>query len=111
MALRIFVPLLSGTPTPERPHNAVLMGHIQSAVPCTQATHLELVPGKKRDLSRRCRRPKQGHSERTRILRLQATAWWSWSDSNQPPECYGMRACPTSSPGRTPFKIAGEEQR
>src|SRR5712675_2112022 len=18
-------------------------------------------------------------------------AWWSWSDSNQPPECYGMR--------------------
>ncbi len=24
------------------------------------------------------------------------------SDSNQPPECYGMRACPASSPGRTP---------
>src|SRR4030088_3462602 len=23
------------------------------------------------------------------ILRLQATAWWSWSDSNQPPKCYG----------------------
>src|SRR5258705_261939 len=30
------------------------------------------------------------------------TAWWSWSDSNQPPECYGMRGCPTSSPCRTP---------
>jgi len=30
------------------------------------------------------------------------TAWGSWSDSNQPPECYGMRACPTSSPCRTP---------
>ena len=29
-------------------------------------------------------------------------AWWSWSDSNQPPECYGIWACPTSSPGRTP---------
>src|ERR1700704_5174115 len=40
--------------------------------------------------------------ERARILRLQATAWWSWSDSNQPPECYGIWACPTSSPGRTP---------
>jgi hypothetical protein len=24
------------------------------------------------------------------------------SDSNQPPECYGMRSCPTSSPCRTP---------
>src|SRR5712672_3272347 len=23
------------------------------------------------------------------ILRLQATPWWSWSDSNQPPKCYG----------------------
>src|SRR5712672_4400543 len=23
------------------------------------------------------------------FLRLQATAWWSWSDSNQPPKCYG----------------------
>src|SRR5712671_3544149 len=37
-----------------------------------------------------------------RFLRLQATAWWSWSDSNQPPECYGTRGCPTSSPCRTP---------
>src|SRR2546423_7649267 len=35
-------------------------------------------------------------------LRLRATAWWSWSDSNQPPECYGMRGCPTSSPCRPP---------
>src|SRR5712671_6845458 len=26
------------------------------------------------------------------FLRLQATGWWSWSDSNQPPECYGMWA-------------------
>ena len=32
----------------------------------------------------------------------QATGWWSWSDSNQPPECYGMWGCPTSSPCRTP---------
>jgi len=23
------------------------------------------------------------------IVRLQATAWWSWSDSNRPPKCYG----------------------
>ena len=23
------------------------------------------------------------------FLRLRATAWWSWSDSNQPPKCYG----------------------
>src|ERR1700716_1971385 len=30
-----------------------------------------------------------GHCERARNLRLQATAWWSWSDSNQPPKCYG----------------------
>src|SRR5882724_4078657 len=36
------------------------------------------------------------------FLRLRATAWWSWSDSNQPPECYGMWGCPTSSPCRTP---------
>src|SRR5882757_5054 len=36
------------------------------------------------------------------ILRLQATGWWSWSDSNQPPECYGIWACPTSPPRRTP---------
>src|SRR5712672_1763350 len=26
---------------------------------------------------------------RHRFPRLEATAWWSWSDSNQPPECYG----------------------
>src|SRR3954462_8026831 len=26
----------------------------------------------------------------------------SWSDSNQPPECYGMQGYPTSSPCRTP---------
>src|SRR5712671_3318003 len=29
--------------------------------------------------------PGQGQS----FLRLRATAWWSWSDSNQPPKCYG----------------------
>src|SRR5712671_450815 len=23
------------------------------------------------------------------FLRFRATAWWSWSDSNQPPKCYG----------------------
>src|SRR5712672_3476386 len=23
------------------------------------------------------------------FLWLEATAWWSWSDSNQPPKCYG----------------------
>ena len=25
----------------------------------------------------------------TSFLWLEATAWWSWSDSNQPPKCYG----------------------
>src|SRR6266436_2272326 len=40
-----------------------------------------------------------------------ATAWWSWSDSNQPPKCYGISWCPTNSPGRKPIQIAGEEQR
>ena len=28
-------------------------------------------------------------TEQARILRLETTAWWSWSDSNQPPKCYG----------------------
>src|SRR5712671_4642351 len=45
------------------------------------------------------------------FLRFRATAWWSWSDSNQQPECYGKSCCPTNSPGRTPVQIAGEEQR
>src|SRR3954470_17024147 len=30
------------------------------------------------------------------------TAWWSSSDSNQPPKRYGTWGCSTSSPGRTP---------
>src|SRR5712671_7414602 len=38
-------------------------------------------------------------------------AWWSSSDSNQPPKCYGISWCPTNYPGRTPIKTAGEEQR
>src|SRR5215217_4991412 len=30
-----------------------------------------------------------GSSTRDGILRKRSTAWWSWSDSNQPPKCYG----------------------
>src|SRR4051812_36316474 len=29
---------------------------------------------------------------KTGFLRLRATAWWNWSDSNQQPKCYGSRA-------------------
>ena len=36
------------------------------------------------DVRRRCPFLKAG------FFRLRATAWWSWSDSNQPPKCYGI---------------------
>jgi hypothetical protein len=41
----------------------------------------------------------------TRFLRLEVSGWWSWSDSNSPPECYGRWGCPTSSPDRTSPRV------
>src|SRR5712671_2766023 len=32
----------------------------------------------------------RARSHRIAIISKMPTAWWGWSDSNQPPECYGM---------------------
>src|SRR5712672_1799974 len=43
-----------------------------------------------------------------RFLGLEATAWWSWSDSNQQPKCYGTLVGVRPTPlGRTPIQDAG----
>src|SRR6266576_5422496 len=42
-----------------------------------------------------------------RFLRLQATAWWSWSDSNQPPKCYGTWFESDQLPWSDTLQIAG----
>src|SRR5712671_7288893 len=40
------------------------------------------------------------------FLRFRATAWWSWSDSNQPPKCYGTWFESDQLPWSKPIQIA-----